>query len=69
MQGYLTTAQVAQRVGISRRTVKRWRNEGAGPVFVRPNGRRMVRYRESDVEAWLSSTETHPRDSSGTESA
>lgn len=49
----LTTAQTAERLGVSERTLKRWR--GDIPVFglppIRLGGR--VMYAEADVNGWL----------------
>ena len=36
---------------VSPRTLQRWRMEGAGPLFARIG--RLVRYRQSDLDAWL----------------
>ena len=72
----LTTAQLAQRLRVAPRTCKAWRKKAprVGPDFIILGGTRAVRYRVVDVDAWLAagavgSAETHPRDSSGTESA
>ena len=48
----LTTKQVAAWLGLSATTLEIWRTEGRGPPFVRLSPR-MVRYRRSDVQAWL----------------
>lgn len=49
----LTTKAVAALVGNQPRTVMKWRAQpGEGPPFVRVN-RRTVRYRRSDVDAFL----------------
>lgn len=45
----LSPTEVANRLGISRRTVARWTARGMLPAFVLPNGQR--RYRVADVEA------------------
>ena len=42
---------VARRLGVSERTVVRWRGTGEGPPFVRLGVRR-IGYRLADVEAW-----------------
>lgn len=47
----LSPTEVAQRLGISRRTVARWTERGILPAFVLPNGQR--RYLVPDVEAAL----------------
>ena len=42
---------VAERLGVTARTIERWRAEGAGPPFLKVG--RGVRYDESDLSAWL----------------
>jgi len=42
---------LAQRLGKSAKTLETWRRQGTGPAFVRVG--RDIRYRESDVERWL----------------
>lgn len=42
---------VAERTGIPKPTLRRWRLEGQGPRSAK-FGNRLV-YRESDVEAWI----------------
>jgi len=48
----LTEAEVARMLGVSLSTVKRLRASGEGPPSIRV-GKRALRYRRSDVEAWL----------------
>jgi hypothetical protein len=47
---YLTQADLAARWLCSPRTIERWRQDGKGPLYLKPRGR--VVYRLSDVEAW-----------------
>ena len=47
---YLTTGQAARYLGLSHRTLKRYRVSGDGPVFHRFGGR--VRYRRDDLDVW-----------------
>lgn len=47
----LTTDQVAERLQISRKTVRKWRYEGSLPAV--KVGRRLVRYRWPQVLEWL----------------
>ncbi len=49
---HLTTVQVANLLQLSPSTLKKWRNEGRGPRWLRLGSRR-IRYREADVESWL----------------
>lgn len=49
----MTTMQVHEETGIPLATLRWWRHEGkTGPKSFKL-GRRMVRYRRSDVEQWL----------------
>lgn len=48
----LTTRQVAERLGVSPRTVQDWRYRGGGPPGV-ALGRKTVRYSEAELETWL----------------
>lgn len=48
-----TTKQAAQYLGLKESTLEKWRVIGAGPVFVALN--RAVRYRESDLLAFIES--------------
>ena len=54
----LSTRQTARMLGMSERTLERWRDEGCGPPHycISAGGRgsrHYVRYRRSEVEAWL----------------
>lgn len=48
----LTRAAVAERIGVAVRTIERWTRSGVGPEPIKL-GPRTVRYRASDVEAWM----------------
>jgi predicted DNA-binding transcriptional regulator AlpA len=48
---YLDEAAMAARLGVSRRTLQRWRAEGGGPPYVRLGPRR-VAYEEAAADAW-----------------
>ncbi len=43
---------LAGRLGVSRSTLQSWRYNGRGPRFIKLG--RMIRYRNSDVDAYLS---------------
>ena len=53
MQPLLTQRQAAEMLALSERTLERIRVTGSGPKFVRCG--RSIRYRLSDVEAWIAS--------------
>ena len=49
--GLLTENEAAKYLRVSVRTVQGWRCSGGGPPFVRLG--RLVRYRDTALEAWL----------------
>lgn len=51
-QYLLSTAQAAESIAVSVKTLRNWRSLGLGPRYVRlsPND---VRYRPADVAAWV----------------
>ena len=48
---YLDTRQAAAHLGLSTRTLDRYRVSGDGPVFLKFGGR--VRYLREDLDAWV----------------
>jgi hypothetical protein len=59
---FLSPRQLAERLGISLRTLERMRNSGTGPVFHRVSGglrRGRVMYAERSVNEWLAQREFH----------
>jgi len=51
---FMTTDEVAERVNVPVSTLRYWRFMGQGPKSF-TLGQRAVRYRASDVDAWLES--------------
>jgi excisionase family DNA binding protein len=48
----LTTAEAADYLNVSRRTLSRWLAEGIGPPSIKlPSGAR--RYRKADLDRWI----------------
>jgi len=47
----LTQSDVAKLLRLSERTLERLRLQGGGPLYIKAG--RAVRYRESDLEAWI----------------
>jgi len=52
MDRLIDTEELAKALGVSPRTVDTWRTAGEGPDYIKIGAQ--VRYRESDVEQWLS---------------
>ncbi|MCY4395697.1 MAG: helix-turn-helix domain-containing protein [Rhodospirillaceae bacterium] len=50
---YLNTREAAAHLGLSARTLDRYRVSGEGPVFLRFGGR--IRYLREDLDAWARS--------------
>lgn len=51
MYSLLTELELAKRLNVSLASVRRWRINGRGPLFVKVGT--LVRYRPEDVEMWL----------------
>lgn len=51
----LTTEQVAALLNLAPVTLAGWRSSGAGPPWLKL-ARRVVRYRRSDLEAWMAAS-------------
>jgi predicted site-specific integrase-resolvase len=49
--------------GMERQTLAKWRQRGLGPAFYRYGGK--IRYRVSDIIAWLESRRVEPTKRSG----
>ena len=47
---YMNTLQAARYLGLSDKTLRRYRASGGGPVFCRFNTR--IRYRRQDLDDW-----------------
>lgn len=57
----LTPIQVADMIGVTEWCLRNWRHKGnKGPKFIKL-GERFVRYRQSDVDAWLTKNERVPK--------
>jgi len=52
MERLLTAEELAEMLSVRVETLNQWRYRGEGPRFVK-SSRRFLRYRLSDVEAWL----------------
>lgn len=50
MEKLLTTKELAEYLKVTTGTIENWRVAGTGPKYVKAGG---VRYRESDIQAWL----------------
>lgn len=61
LETFLTTAQAAHYLGLSKSTLEHWRTLGRGPPWVCPSGLRggAIRYRLSDLIAWLDKSSSH----------
>jgi predicted DNA-binding transcriptional regulator AlpA len=55
MERLLTQSEVAELLGIAPRAMESWRLRGTGPRYVRVG--RLIRYRNTDVSAWLAARE------------
>jgi excisionase family DNA binding protein len=51
LEDLLSQKEAARKLGLSTRTLERHRVSGTGPRFCRLG--RLIRYRQSDIEAWV----------------
>jgi len=56
LEQLLTQAAVSNLLGISEKTLERWRIYSKGPTAIKVGG--AVRYRPSDVQEWLATRRT-----------
>jgi len=56
MSSLLTECDVAERLNVSLASIRRWRLEQRGPQYIKLGS--LVRYRQADVEIWLSALPT-----------
>jgi len=56
----LSQKQLAEILGVSPRTLERWRSEQQGPPFVQLVRDGKVRYRVDDIARWLEAQAVHP---------
>jgi hypothetical protein len=60
---FLTEREVAGTLRVSQRTLQWWRTNGAGPAFLKLEG--VVRYRSSDLEAFITAGRSAPEPGAG----
>jgi predicted DNA-binding transcriptional regulator AlpA len=56
---FLTPKMLAAQIGVSVKTLDRWRKEGNGPAFHKITNKR-IRYYLPDVDAWLAQKKSSP---------
>ncbi|MDR1427956.1 MAG: helix-turn-helix domain-containing protein [Bifidobacteriaceae bacterium] len=59
----LTTTELSDRWAVPVSTLAHWRSLGYGPAYVKPRG--IVRYRQTDIEAFEEECLTIPRRTAG----
>jgi predicted DNA-binding transcriptional regulator AlpA len=64
LESLLSEDQLAEIIGKPARTLRQWRYTGVGPKYLKIGA--TVRYRPSDVEAWLDSRVQEPGMDRGT---
>jgi predicted DNA-binding transcriptional regulator AlpA len=55
----LSPRDVEQEFGFAIRTLEKWRGESKGPPWIQTG--RLVRYRRTDIEAWLDANTIRPK--------
>lgn len=61
---WMTTSEVAEMLGVTKRTIENWRSNSKGPPYVKLGN---IRYRKEDVLAWVESNIVKPNASKSKE--
>ena len=56
MQSFLNEQELSKRLNVSVATLRRWRLEKRGPMFVKVGS--LVRYRPEDLDSWMAALPT-----------
>lgn len=56
MQSFLNEQEVSKRLNVSVATLRRWRLEKRGPMFIKVGS--LVRYRPEDLDLWVAALPT-----------
>ena len=64
MNSFLNEQEVSKRLNISVATLRRWRLEKRGPMFVKVGS--LVRYRPEDLDSWVAALPTGGDPAGGT---
>lgn len=56
MLALITEEEVSKRLNVSVASLRRWRLQGRGPLFIKVGS--LVRYRPEDLESWLDAQPT-----------
>jgi hypothetical protein len=56
--GYTPEAGMAEQLGVAVRTLRKWRQQGLGPAYVKFG--KQVHYRDASRDAWLRRQEVEP---------
>jgi hypothetical protein len=56
MQSFLIEQEVSKRLNVSVASLRRWRLEKRGPMFVKVGS--LVRYRPEDLDSWVAALPT-----------
>lgn len=56
MNSFLNEQEVSKRLNVSVATLRRWRLEKRGPMFVKVGS--LVRYRPEDLDSWVAALPT-----------
>ena len=49
----LREREVGQRLDVSLKSLQKWRREKRGPAYIKLDGLGGIRYRETDIDAWI----------------
>ena len=52
LSAFLSESEAAEYLGISKKTLQRWRFDHKGPAYAKLNGK-LIRYHQADLDEWM----------------
>ena len=49
---FLSESEAADHLGVSKKTLQRWRFDHKGPAYAKLNGK-LIRYHQADLDEWM----------------
>jgi hypothetical protein len=56
--GYIPESEMAEQLGLAVRTLRKWRQQGHGPAYIKFG--KQIHYRDTSRDAWLRRQEVEP---------
>ena len=61
LSAFFSESEAADYLGISKKTLQRWRFDHKGPAYAKLNGK-LIRYHQADLDEWMDQQTITPED-------